>query len=105
MPINAFIKQPNPPGDWVDSCKCVCGAQYKDFICGITFREACQIVRNANQDNNGGYRSRRCILWAMHCYKLSEWFAQHMFCGEYRARAFQAEEERIKEALGDDRVS
>lgn len=81
MSINNFIKEPTPPGDWVDeiSCSC-CGEKYSEFNSKVTFKDGCDLIRSMNQPN-GGYRSKRIILYAMRIIKLTHWYIRHMFCG------------------------
>jgi len=40
------------------------------------------MVRDQNKVNNGGYRSRGPVLWAMRVEKLQAWYLNHMFCGD-----------------------
>lgn len=78
--MNALLKRPTMP-PWADGDQCDhCGAQYADFTAGISWCDGAQRVRHANQDNDGGYRTRGPVLWAMHILKLEAWVEEHMFC-------------------------
>ncbi len=81
--INRFLREPAVPGPWVYSISCdVCGERYVDFRAAITFCEGIACLRKHNEEINGGFRSRRAVLWAMRVLKLSEWYARHWHCGE-----------------------
>ncbi len=82
--VNELLNRPSPPGPWVDGIECVCGSKYRNFRAGVDFSEAASAVRihNGGYENGGGYRSRRVVLWMMHCNKLSVWYTEHFMCGQ-----------------------
>jgi hypothetical protein len=81
LPVNNFIKKPVSVGNWVDEIECQgCKEKYEQFKPGITFAEAAQLVRNHNQETNGGFRSRGPVLWAMRILKLELWYQRHAYC-------------------------
>lgn len=97
---NATFPKPLPPGPWVTKWRCVCGdhiEDYKDFRSGVSFGEAAQVLRDANQaeelggkrqildpgDPPGGRRSRGPVLWVMRVIKLQRWYDAHAACGSW----------------------
>ena len=80
MSVNARLAEPSSPGPWVDDYECsTCGERYSNFIAGVTFAEAANLVRLHNPPS-GGFRSRGPVLWAMRVIKLSQWYERHWFC-------------------------
>ena len=81
MPVNAKILRPTPPGPWVDSIECECGCKYDMVKFGICWDDGVALVRSMNGED-GGFRTRGPVLWAMRTLKLSMWYAAHEHCGD-----------------------
>ena len=80
MGINARLDRPGSPGSWVDNEQChACGAQYRNFNSGVTWSDGLDDFKSLNTD---GFKSRGPVLWAMHCRKLTLWYARHAYCGQ-----------------------
>jgi len=78
---NPTIREPKSPGRWVDWESCICGATYIEFRSYPSMSEASSILRSASEDKQ--WRSRRVLLWIMHCMKMQEWYLEHEGCGGY----------------------
>lgn len=82
MSVNNYIREPTSPGEWVDSFSCsVCNELYSDFKSNVSFKDGYVYMQHCNQDLNGGYRTRKTILWCMRVMKLNLWYEKHMYCG------------------------
>jgi hypothetical protein len=117
--VNVAIPEPYPPGPWIEAefddddrlvdIRCICGAHpgtYRRFNSGVTFGEAADALRTANQlaevaesqgtlefkphltggdwhdEAPGGFRSRRAVLWMMRVIKLQAFYDAHRICGD-----------------------
>lgn len=80
MPVNARLPEPRSPGDWVSAERCVCGSTYKRFKPGVKFSDGVEMVRIRNGED-GGFRTRGPVLWAMRVIKLELWYYEHQGCG------------------------
>jgi hypothetical protein len=111
---NPEIREPKPPGFWVDYEACICGETYAAFRVfpvggyrGARFSEGCDAIRRqaGGYDAGGGYRSRRAVLWAMRVIKLTAWFDEHSGCeGKAYGLGIVAPAPLDMQALADDTI-
>jgi len=92
--VNRYIAEPRPwkeesyglppwlveqGTDWLNECT---GQRYSKTPMGVTFQDGVELVRQANEESGGGYRSPGSVLWAMRTIKLRRWFDEHEQCPE-----------------------
>ena len=90
--MNRYLGEPRPMGDeeygappwlieqgadWLNDCT---GQRYSKTPLGVTWQDGVDLVRHANRDEGGGYRSAGSVLWAMRTIKLRRWFDKHEDC-------------------------
>jgi len=66
-----------------DPPRCVCGATYKDFRLGMTFREVRQMLWNQEDPNRPGWfrqKRRSSVLGYARELKLHAWDMVHGYC-------------------------
>jgi len=83
---NPTLREPGPPGPWVDDVRCSrCGALYEDFRGPYDWIDATIQLRSEYANENGSYSeighsawiSRGPVLWRLRVAKLSAWYYVH----------------------------